>query len=135
MAAHPFVDFGSMPHLRALDLQVTLWTDQIPRMPPNHLPWLIAALRRIPAGVRVTLSCTIDDEDIDTIVVDAVDWTGLAQEITRLADAASVIVNIALVPPYALEVLLLIEDHLRDLLAREIVRVLPALEDPMDDGT
>ena len=135
MAAHPFVDFGAMPCLRALALQATLWTDQIPSMPPNHLPWLIAALRRIPAGVLVSLSCTLDHEEMDPIEVGAADWTGLAQEITRLADAASVDVNIALVPPYALEVLLLIEDRLRDLLARGIVHVLPALEDPMDDGT
>ena len=135
MAAHPFVDFGAMPCLRALALQATLWTDQIPSMPPNHLPWLTATLRRVPAGVFVTLSCTLDHEEMDPIEVGAADWTGLAQEITRLADAASVDVNIALVPPYALEVLLLIEDRLRDLLARGIVHVLPALEDPMDDGT
>ncbi len=51
--------------------------------------------------------------------------TGLAQEITRLADAASVDVQVALFEPYAPEVLALIEDHLRDLRARGIVNVSP----------
>ena len=128
MAAHPFVDFGAMPCLRALALQATLWTDQIPSMPPNHLPWLIAALRRIPAGVLVSLSCTLDHEEMDPIEVGAAGWTGLAQEITRLAEAASVDVQVALFEPYSSEVLALIEDRLRDLRVRGVVNVLPVPE-------
>ena len=126
MAAHPFVDFGAMPRLRALFLHATLWTDQTLGM-PNHLPWLIAALRRIPAGVLLSLYCTLDHEEMDPIEVGAADWTGLAQEITRLADAASVDVQVALFEPYAPEVLALIEDRLRDLRARGIVNVRPVL--------
>lgn len=94
---------------------------------PNHLPWLIAALRRIPAGVLLSLYCTLDHEEMDPIEVGAADWTGLAQEITRLADAASVDVQVALFEPYAPEVLALIEDRLRDLRARGIVNVRPVL--------
>ncbi len=64
---------------------------------------------------------------MDAVEVGAADWTGLAQEITRLADAASVDVQVALFEPYAPEVLALIEDHLRDLRARGIVNVSPVL--------
>lgn len=123
-----------MPRLRALALHATLWTDQIPDAPPDHLPWLTAALRRVPAGTHVALSCTLDHQAMDPAAVGAADWAGLAQEITRLAEAASVDVRVALFEPYAPEVLALIEERLRDLRARGIVNVLPVLEGATDDG-
>lgn len=123
-----------MPRLRALALHVTLWTDQIPDAPPDHLPWLTAALRRVPAGTHVALSCTLDHQAMDPAAVGAADWAGLAQEITRLAEAASVDVRVALFEPYAPEVLALIEERLRDLRARGIVNVLPVLEGATDDS-